>query len=258
MSKHLFISAVQNMVDFKTIFVASKEFWAGIYDAIHAGRTDGIDQAYITIYKTIHFIEMTKNDYVYGRGHEMRKEQRTLLSAIEQRIAGRHVTVMCLNHSEKMRAEHLFDELLDVVKDGYKDRIMPQDYLTRGQITFLHLTPQNEHLIRIKNPGYFDMRGMDIKDVFLFMPNVLSEHYLKAFQPYQEAYERFSDDAKLSRFIGLAEQAINQKNARKNQQNLVNAMQANPVFAQSKVMSNSVIDAVSHGFTQLQTRKDTE
>lgn len=224
MLKQLFIQTVTAMVDHKTVFACTPRFWGDMYDAIKNGQVQGIDQTYITIFRTIHCVKAAERDLGLQRENEYRKERRTLLSAIEHRINGLHVTVLCRDVSEKMRAERKFEELLSCVKAGYSSGELPDDYLTHGRMTFSHLTAEI-HTNLSFGPYGFRLRGMDKKDKVLLMPSLL-KHLMGAYEVYQSAYEQFDDEYRLSRFVGLADQAAAEAEELKSQQRQREQIQA--------------------------------
>ena len=86
MSKKLFIQTINSMVDMETIFIAHPSYWSDVYDRLQAGRTDGIDQTFITVFKTIQAVQQIQNNSALIRADQEVKASRMLTSAIEYRM----------------------------------------------------------------------------------------------------------------------------------------------------------------------------
>lgn len=208
MSKKLFIQTINSMVDLKTIFIATPSYWSDVYDQIQRGLTDGIDQTFITIFKTIHIVQQIQNNPALIRADQEVKASRMLTSAIEYRMQGRHVTIVCEDVPDMRRAEEKYFELVELVKQGYPDTAKSAEILERGAINFVVIRPHLYQSISFDFSGHTRMYGMDKKDVLYILPWVLDKHWLDRSVPHFKAYEAFSDDQKLSPMVQGVERAL--------------------------------------------------
>lgn len=210
MSKKLFIQAINGMVDLETIFVAHPSYWSDVYDRIQRGSTDGIDQTFITIFKTIQAVNQIQNNPALIRADQEVKASRMLTSAIEYRMQGRHVTIVCENVPDMRRAEEKYFELVELVKQGYPDTAKSAEILEKGAINFIAINPNLRHAISFDFTGNARMYGMDKKDILYVLPWVLDKHWLDRSGPLT-AYEAFSDGQKLSPMVQGVERALAMK-----------------------------------------------
>lgn len=211
MSKKLFIQTINSMVDLKTIFIAHPSFWSDVYDQIQRGLTDGIDQTFITIFKTIQAVNFIQKDPALIRADQEVKASRMLTSAIEYRMQGRHVTIVCEDIPDMRRAEEKYFELVELVKQGYPDTAKSAEILERGAINFIAITRNLHESISFDCFGNARMYGMDKKDILYILPWVIDKHWLDRSAPYFTAYEAFSDDQKLSPMVQGVERALAMK-----------------------------------------------
>ena len=208
MSKKLFIQTINSMVDFKTVFIAHPSYWSDVYDRLQAGRTDGIDQTFITVFKTIQAVQLIQNSRELLRADQEVKASRMLTSAIEYRMQGRHVTIVCEDVPDMRRAEEKYFELVELVKHTYPDTAKSAEILEKGAINFIVIRPHLFQSITFDFSGNARMYGMDEKDILYVLPWVLDKHWLDRSVPHFKAYEAFSDDQKLSQMVERVERAL--------------------------------------------------
>lgn len=211
MSKKLFIQTINSMVDMKTIFIAHPSYWSDVYDRIQRGLTDGIDQTFITIFKTIQVVQQIQNNSALIRADQEVKASRMLTSAIEYRLQGRHVTIVCENIPDIRRAEEKYFELVELVKQGYPDTAQSAQILNKGSINFIAIRPILKQAISFDFSGNARVNGMDEKDILYVLPWVIEKHWLDLSVPHFKAYEAFSDDQKLSSMVHGVERALAMK-----------------------------------------------
>lgn len=211
MSKKLFIQTINSMVDMKTIFIAHPSYWSDVYDRIQRGLTDGIDQTFITIFKTIQVVQQIQNNSALIRADQEVKASRMLTSAIEYRLQGRHVTIVCENIPDIRRAEEKYFELVELVKQGYPDTAQSAQILNKGSINFIAIRPILKQAISFDFSGNARVNGMDEKDILYVLPWVIEKHWLDRSVPHFKAYEAFSDDQKLSSMVHGVERALAMK-----------------------------------------------
>lgn len=211
MSKKLFIQTINSMVDMKPIFIAHPSYWSDVYDRIQRGLTDGIDQTFITIFKTIQVVQQIQNNSALIRADQEVKASRMLTSAIEYRLQGRHVTIVCENIPDIRRAEEKYFELVELVKQGYPDTAQSAQILKKGEINFIVIRPLLKQAISFDFSGNARMYGMDKKDILYVLPWVIEKHWLDRSVPHFKAYEAFSDDQKLSSMVHGVERALAMK-----------------------------------------------
>jgi len=211
MSKKLFIQTINSMVDMKTIFIAHPSYWSDVYDRIQRGLTDGIDQTFITIFKTIQVVQQIQNNSALIRADQEVKASRMLTSAIEYRLQGRHVTIVCENIPDIRRAEEKYFELVELVKQGYPDTAQSAEILNKGSINFIVIRPLLKQAISFDFSGNARVNGMDEKDILYVLPWVIEKHWLDRSVPHFKAYEAFSDDQKLSSMVHGVERALAMK-----------------------------------------------
>lgn len=211
MSKKLFIQTINSMVDMETIFIAHPSYWSDVYDRIQRGLTDGIDQTFITIFKTIQVVQQIQNNSALIRADQEVKASRMLTSAIEYRLQGRHVTIVCENIPDIRRAEEKYFELVELVKQGYPDTAQSAQILNKGSINFIAINRNLHESISFDCLGNARMYGMDKKDILYVLPWVIEKHWLDRSVPHFKAYEAFSDDQKLSSMVEGVERALAMK-----------------------------------------------
>ena len=211
MSKKLFIQTINSMVDMETIFIAHPSYWSDVYDRIQRGLTDGIDQTFITIFKTIQVVQQIQNNSALIRADQEVKASRMLTSAIEYRLQGRHVTIVCENIPDIRRAEEKYFELVELVKQGYPDTAQSAQILNKGSINFIVIRPLLKQAISFDFSGNARVNGMDEKDILYVLPWVIEKHWLDRSVPHFKAYEAFSDDQKLSSMVHGVERALAMK-----------------------------------------------
>lgn len=211
MSKKLFIQTINSMVDMETVFIAHPSYWSDVYDRIQRGLTDGIDQTFITIFKTIQAVQQIQNNSALIRADQEVKASRMLTSAIEYRIHGRHVTIVCENIPDIRRAEEKYFELVELVKQGYPDTAQTAEILNKGSINFIAINRNLHESISFDCFGNARMYGMDKKDILYVLPWVIDKHWLDRSVPHFKAYEAFSDDQKLSSMVHGVERALAMK-----------------------------------------------
>lgn len=211
MSKKLFIQTINSMVDMETIFIAHPSYWSDVYDRLQAGRTDGIDQTFITVFKTIQAVQQIQNNSALIRADQEVKASRMLTSAIEYRMQGRRVTIVCESIPDKCRAEEKFFELVELVKQGYPETAQSAEILKKGEINFIVIRPLLKQAISFDFSGNARVNGMDEKDILYVLPWVIEKHWLDRSVPHFKAYEAFSDDQKLSSMVHGVERALAMK-----------------------------------------------
>lgn len=211
MSKKLFIQTINSMVDMETIFIAHPSYWSDVYDRIQRGLTDGIDQTFITIFKTIQVVQQIQNNSALIRADQEVKASRMLTSAIEYRMQGRRVTIVCESIPDKCRAEEKFFELVELVKQGYPETAQSAEILNKGSINFIVIRPLLKQAISFDFSGNARVNGMDEKDILYVLPWVIEKHWLDRSVPHFKAYEAFSDDQKLSSMVHGVERALAMK-----------------------------------------------
>jgi len=211
MSKKLFIQTINSMVDFKTVFIAHPSYWSDVYDRLQAGLTDGIDQIFITIFKTIQVVQQIQNNSALIRADQEVKASRMLTSAIEYRMQGRRVTIVCESIPDKCRAEEKYFELVELVKQGYPETAQSAEILKKGEINFIVIRPLLKQAISFDFSGNARVNGMDKKDILYVLPWVIEKHWLDRSVPHFKAYEAFSDDQKLSSMVHGVERALAMK-----------------------------------------------
>ncbi len=211
MSKKLFIQTINSMVDFKTVFIAHPSYWSDVYDRLQAGLTDGIDQTFITIFKTIQVVQQRQNNSALIRADQEVKASRMLTSAIEYRMQGRRVTIVCESIPDKCRAEEKYFELVELVKHGYPETAQSAEILKKWEINFIVIRPLLKQAISFDFSGNARVNGMDEKDILYVLPWVIEKHWLDRSVPHFKAYEAFSDDQKLSSMVHGVERALAMK-----------------------------------------------
>ena len=211
MSKKLFIQTINSMVDMKTIFIAHPSYWSDVYDRLQRGLTDGIDQTFITIFKTIQVVQQIQNNSALIRADQEVKASRMLTSAIEYRMQGRRVTIVCESIPDKCRAEEKYFELVELVKQGYPETAQSAEILKKGEINFIVIRPLLKQAISFDFSGNARVNGMDEKDILYVLPWVIEKHWLDRSVPHFKAYEAFSDDQKLSSMVHGVERALAMK-----------------------------------------------
>lgn len=210
--KQLFIKTMLSMADSKTVFTASHEFWANIYDRITAGQTENIDQTFITIYQALKAADQIQNNYRLSPKEEFIQERRILLSAIEQRLKGKWVTVICHNPDQARLMQELFFKLVGDLKPLLNQRGSNVDLLAKGHIQF-------KAVRSIENQGFqwsnLRILGGDSKDVVYIMPSAVHEHYAPLLTEYKRnsklleasecvaTLERYLEHIRLNRDRGL-------------------------------------------------------
>lgn len=211
MSKKLFIQTINSMVDFKTVFIAHPSYWSDVYDRIQRGLTGGIDQTFITVFKTIQAVQQIQNNSALIRADQEVKASRMLTSAIEYRLQGRRVTIVCESIPDKCRAEEKYFELVELVKQGYPETAQSAEILKKGEINFIVIRPLLKQAISFDFSGNARVNGMDEKDILYVLPWVIEKHWLDRSVPHFKAYEAFSDDQKLSSMVHGVERALAMK-----------------------------------------------
>lgn len=192
--KKQFILIMQRMADNQSIFQAGEKFWAGVYEKLDAGITAGIDSTFITVYKTLKTLDAVENDKTIQRQAQFDQEQRILLSAIDKRIAGSNVYLICASRTEAAMAEQAFFKLVDILTPVLKQRGFHADLLAKGAIRFMDIG-------RAEREGFswtsLRIPGIGPHDLMYLMPSVIHRHYA----PFIDAYKRHSQDLQLSDFV---------------------------------------------------------
>lgn len=201
--KKLFIQAMMNMVDNKTIFKAHPGFWGQIFDKIESGITDGVDPTFHTVYQTIKAVHLVQSSPDIKRQNNIEQEQQILLNAIDKRIQGRYVYIICLNQVESAHAEQAFFKLVDVLRPVLINRGITTDLLAKGAIRFININ-------RAEYDGFnwatLRMPGIDPRDALYIMPSVVDRHYA----PFMDAYKQHSREIEPSPFVKTLQVVIEQ------------------------------------------------
>lgn len=191
--KQLFINSLLSMVDSETVFMASREYWGNIFDAIEAGKTENIDPTFVTVYRTIKAVDLVKKNPQFNRLNEILATRRMLLAAIDSRLKGQNVVIVCRDQQSIKIIENEFFRLVGMVTSllslGGKGGV---DMLTRGSIRFVSLSSRQNH--DSFSWSQRRMHGMDSKDVFYIAPALVEAHY----SPILAEYERNSSEIVLS------------------------------------------------------------
>lgn len=208
--KQLFINTVSTMVDRETIFLASPEYWGQIFDKLESGKTENIDQTFVTIYRTLKTAEMVQSNPHIQRLSEEKNRRRVLLSAIEERLKGKWVVVVCLDKDQAKVLEHEFFRLINMVSSIFTTAYLPklENILSSGEIKFVS--------IKSSSASHFDwnqrrLMGIDIKDVVYIDPVLVNAHYA----PILAEYKRNSSEVVLTDLMKSMESRIEMIDARR-------------------------------------------
>lgn len=196
--KNLFIMTMLSMVDNETVFQGSWHFWGAIFDKLESGVTEGIDQTFVTVYKALKAADMVQHSLQFKRQNQLQQEQRILLSAIDQRLHGKYVYVICENNQMVRVAESAFFKLVDSFKPLLVERGLNIDLLAKGAIKFISLQGSAGQQF---DWNAMRLYGMDQKDIVYVMPSVVDGHY----KPLLEAYQRHLKNIEASDFVKLLE-----------------------------------------------------
>ena len=209
--KQLFINTVSTMVDRETIFLASPEYWGQIFDKLESGKTENIDQTFVTIYRTLKTAEMVQSNPHIQRLSEEKNRRRVLLSAIEERLKGKWVIVVCLDKTQVKVMEREFFRLVNMVSPTLTTNHYLNgnpEILNRGEIKFVS--------IKSSSASHFDwnkrrLMGMDIKDVVYIDPVLVNAHYA----PILAEYKRNSSEVVLTDLMKSMESRVEMIDARR-------------------------------------------
>ena len=200
--KSLFINSLLSLVDSETVFMASREYWGNIFDGLELGKTENIDPTFVTIYRTIKAVESVKKNPQFIRLNEMVATRRMLLAAIDSRLKGKAVSVICRDSQSVKILESEFFRMVGMVTSLLSNRHGDVDVLTRGSIRFVSLSSRHNH----DSFSWSQRRinGMDSKDVVYISPALVTDHY----KPIFAEYERNSSEIILSDSMQQIENAI--------------------------------------------------
>lgn len=181
--KQIFINTIKEMVDHKTFFNASSDFWGSTFDRIESGRLEGIDPTFITVYRTVKAMTNLQSSYRLSREEEYIQERRILLSAIEARLDGKCVHVLCASMAQVRQMEENFFTLIGKLKPILNSRDSNVALLHRGSIAF--------HVAQGLSGKGFEwgvghVHGADIKDAVYVMPSVVFQHYGPLLNQYKK------------------------------------------------------------------------
>lgn len=201
-TRQTFIEAMNKMVDFRTVFMASRDFWNDIYDKLENGTN--VDPLYTAIYKTVKAIDQVQNDPNTLRAIEKDKERRFILDVIESRIAGDKVIVLCSNNNEVFFIRDQFHKLFDQLQEQGLIKLNT-DALKNG---FIKIQTGNSHNLRdvvINSKGVFSLIGCSPDHRVFMTKKLIRDAYMKPFDIYQNMFDRYDHGKTFSHFIKYAE-----------------------------------------------------
>ncbi|MCU4320656.1 hypothetical protein KTH44_16180 [Acinetobacter bereziniae] len=204
-TRQTFIEAMNLMVDYKTIFMASPDFWNDIYDKLERGIND--NPLYTAIYKTIKAVDQVQNDQKTLREINKAKERRFILEVIESRIAGDKVMVLSSTHQEKCYIESLFHNLFDQLQDQGAINLNT-NFLNDGLIDFRMGNSHNLRDIRITSNGKFSLIGCSPDHRVFMSESLIRKAYMKPFEIYQNMIDRYDNGKTFSSFIKYSENLL--------------------------------------------------